>query len=205
MNRSLPCQPLWTLLLLGLLLAGCAAGSAKLSFYSLYPSHPSIPAGVRLEQQGYSSQTLIMPVQLAPQLQHLGIVSRPSPATTRISPLSRWSGPLDEQFAGVIAANLKALLRSPHISIYPGPRYGRQRLMVEIRLDSFSPLRDQFNLEASWTISDVPSRRQLKQTSSSYTIPLSQPGYEGYAAAGSATAGLLSLEIAQALQTLGQP
>lgn len=194
------CKPA-VLLFCTLLLSACVFGPTTNTLYILQP--------VKQERLGrqfadFNEMIVIMPVRLAPQLQGRALVNQRSAMETRSSATHLWAGPLDQQIGENIVSNLKDLLGTDNIALYPGPRFGVTRYQVEVEINEFSGNGQSFILRAVYTVSDTASKTILARKSFRKTRPLDKPDYSSYVSAAAQTLGELSTEVATALLTARQ-
>ena len=184
------------LLLCALLLSACIGSPTANTLYTLQPIHqpPLAP-----DFKDLSEMILILPIRLAPTLQGRGLVRQGSPVESRAAVNHLWAGPLDEQIAATVAANLKELLATANIAVYPGPRFGASRFQVEIEINEFSGPAQAFTLAAVYTISDSAARTILARKTFQQTRTIDKPDYSGYVESASQALGDLSREVAAAL------
>jgi hypothetical protein len=184
------------LLLCTLLLSACITSPPANTLYTLQPI-PQERLG--REFTGFGEMILIMPVRLAPQLQGRGLVSQRSATESKAAVNHLWAGPLDQQIAENIARNLKILLGTDNIAVYPGPRYGTTRYQVEVEINEFSGLEQSFTTRAVYTLSDTAVKTILSRKTFEQTLPIDKPDYSGYVSIASQALSDLSKEIATAL------
>ena len=183
-----------------LLLSGCFSKPSQVSLYSLspVPENKSLPKGT----EPFKAMTMIMPVRVAPQLNQTGILVKVSPQQTHISTLHLWSAPLDKQITAIVSENISRQLHSANIAMYPGPRYGKVIYSVEIDIKQFSPLANQFVLQANWTINDTLLKKILKRAVFSTTLTSPTERYDSYVQSASEALSHLSQEIAGTLRAI---
>ncbi len=184
------------LLLCALLLSACIAGPTANTLYTLQPVKQD-----RLGQEfsGFGEMILIMPVRLAPQLQGRGLVSQRSATESKTSLNNLWAGPLDQQIAETVVSNLKNILGTDNVAVYPGPRFGVIRYQVEVEINDFSGSEQSFTTRAVCTLSDAASKTMLSRKSFQQTLNIDKPDYSGYVEKASQAIGDLSKEMAAAL------
>ncbi|MCL2458199.1 MAG: PqiC family protein [Desulfobulbus sp.] len=147
----------------------------------------------------FSELILLMPVQLAPQLQGRGLVDRLLNNTTHASTTHLWSGALDEQIGQLMVSGLRDLLATDNVALYPGPRFGRIRYQLEIELNEFSGDGQAFAIVAVYTVSDNVAKAILTRKTFRQTRIIDKPDYSGYVASASQAIADLSAETATAL------
>lgn len=187
-----------SLLLCALLLSACIAGPGGSTLYTLQPvTHQPLGS----EFAGFQDMILLLPVRLAPPLQGRNLVSRRSSTESRSAAGHFWAGPLDQMIAGTMVRNLKDLLGTENIAVYPGPRFGTTRYQVEIEINEFSGDGQSFLTQAVYTLSDTAAKSVLARKSFRESRVIDKPDYSGYAASGSEAIAALSREVAAALRT----
>lgn len=190
------------LLLTALLLSACIGRPTVNTLYTLEPvRQPPLARDLK----NTNEMILILPIRLAPTLQGRGLVRQRSPVESRAAANHLWAGPLDEQIAATVAANLKTLLATANIAVYPGPRFGASRFQVEIEINEFSGPEQAFTLAAVYTLSDSAARTILVRKTFQQTRAIDKPEYSGYVEAASQTLGDLSREVAAALVATRHP
>ena len=182
-----------------LTLSGCVSRPAPTTVYMLEPL-PQTAASHNLRLPGL---VLVMPVRLPPQLRQKSIVVEEEEGP-KVLVGHLWAGPLDEQIGANLAADLRQLLGSADVALYPGPRYSRARRQVEIELSRFSGDDRLFTLQGVVTISDPGERRILSRKSFTRAAAVAGKGYSAYVTAASETVGALSREIAATLADLAR-
>jgi uncharacterized lipoprotein YmbA len=185
-----------SLLLCALLLSACIAGPTANTLYTLRPDRQE-----RMGQDfsGFRDIILIMPIRMAPHLQGRGLVNQRSATESKTSASHLWAGPLDQQIAENIVSNLKDLLGTDNVAVYPGPRFGATRYQVEIEISDFSGNEQSFTVRAVYTISDTAGKTMLHRKSFQETRVIDKPDYSGYVQTASQVVGALSREVAIAL------
>lgn len=188
------------LLVCTLLLAACLPGGGPpgpVTLYTLRPAGTVQPVGNAFAD--FTEMVLIMPVRLAPQLQGSGLVVRQAGGEVRTAPGHLWAGPLDEQIAAALVADLQDLLATEHVAVAPGPRFAATRYQVELEVDDFSGDDRSFFVRAVYTVSDVVHRRMLARRAFHRTLPVPSPDHAGSVAAASQAMADLGREVAAAL------
>jgi hypothetical protein len=185
-----------TLLLCTVLLNACISAPTAKTLYTLQPVKQEL---LGRDFAGWGEMILLMPVRLAPQLQNRGLISQRSPTESMASIDHLWAGPLDQQIAVSLIGNLKELLGTDNLAIYPGPRFGATRYQVEVEISEFSGSEQSFTLRAVYTLSDSTSKTMLQRKSFLRTLAIDKPDHSGYVASASRAIGDLSKEMAIAL------
>ncbi|WP_028582449.1 PqiC family protein [Desulfogranum japonicum] len=187
-----------------LFLGGCVGSTTKMHQYALYPLDVNGQEKLPGKEPLVPAMILIMPVELAALLQHPGILSRPDGTTVTIARTHAWAAPLDQQLTTVLSQNLGALLHSPNIAVYPGPRYAKYDYRIEVNIQDFSMTNNTFNTLANWTISNSKTQRVVKRSSFALSTELAIPDYPHQVTAGSQAISTLSGQIADTLIGLQQ-
>ena len=187
-------------LCLTLNLSGCIARPAPTTVYVLEPLPQTAAQSQKTHLPGL---VLVMPVRLPPQLRQKSIVVEEADGH-KVLVGHLWAGPLDEQIGANLTADLRQLLGSADVALYPGPRYSRARYQVETELTRFSGDDRNFTLQGVVTISDPGQRRILSRKSFTRTTAVAGRGYSAYVGAASEAVGALSREIAATLAELAR-
>jgi hypothetical protein len=197
MNFRLPavCTQ-WSLLVCALLLSACLAPTTTNSLYTLQPIRQQ-PLGH--EFSDFKEIILLMPVQLAPHLQGRGLINQRSSGEASASANHLWAGPLDQQIGQQIVANLKDLLATDNVAVYPGPRFGDLRYQLEVEMNEFSGNDGSFTTTAVYTLSDTTNKAILQRKTFRQTQPIDKRDYSGYVTSASQAIADLSKEAATAL------
>jgi len=184
------------LLLCTVLLNACISAPTAKTLYTLQPVKQEL---LGLDFVGFSDMILLMPVRLAPQLQNRGLISQRSATEFTASVDHLWAGPLDRQIAENLIGNLKELLGTDNLALYPGPRFGATRYQVEVEISEFSGSEQSFTLRAVYTLSDSASKTMLERKSFLKTLAIDKPDHSGYVESASRAIANLSKEVAVAL------
>ena len=196
-NRLIALCIQWPLLLAcALLLSACLAPTATNTLYTLQPVRQQ-PLGE--EFNDFKEIILLMPVQLAPHLQGRGVIRQRSDGEARTSANHLWAGPLDQQIGQQIVSNLKDLLATDNIALYPGPRFGSVRYQLEVEMNEFSGNGRSFTTIAVCTVSDSVHKAIVSRKTFRQTRDIDNPDYSGYVASASQALADLSKETAAVL------
>ena len=198
--HGLSLQVVW--LSLAVLLSACFAGPKPATLYTL---QPIAREQLALQTGQFTAMTLIMPVRLAPQLQNRSLIIRSTATAARATTTHVWAGPLDQQIGETVAAELKMLLETDNIAVYPGPRYGVTRYQVELEIADFTGDEQSFTLDAVYTLSDTTNKTVLARKSFRKVLHIDKPELSGYVAAASQALSDLSSEVAATLLRLHNP
>src|SRR2546425_2024089 len=173
------------------MLAGCGSSPAT-RFYTLTTVPPVTKIADRspTPQLGVGIRSVVLPAELdRPQ-----IVTRTGPNTVHLAEFDRWSSPLRDSVANVIAENLSVLLPADRVAVYPWPPGVSIDYQVTVEVSRFELRVDgPCALEAWWRIQAKDQEAVVGRSS------LSDEGGHDYAsvvAAKSRLVGKLSGEIA---------
>jgi len=176
-------------------LAGCGSSPAT-RFYTLATVPPVTKIADRSStpQLGVGIRSVVLPAELdRPQ-----IVTRTGPNTVHLAEFDRWSSPLRDSVANVIAENLSVLLPVDRVAVYPWPPGVSIDYQVTVEVSHFELRVDgPCALEAWWRIQAKDQEAVVGRSS------LSDEGGHDYAsvvAAKSRLVGKLSGEIAAAIR-----
>jgi uncharacterized lipoprotein YmbA len=183
------------------LLNACIARPKASMIYALQP--------VTQERVGqrfvdFNEMILLMPVRLAPQLQGRGLILQRSASEYQSSANHLWAGPLNQQIADTIVGNLKNLLGTDNIAVFPGPRFGITRYQVEVEINEFSGDKQSFTTRGVYTLSDTTDRTIVRRKSFQHVRAIDKPDYSSYVNTASLAIGDLSKEVAAALLAASQ-
>jgi uncharacterized lipoprotein YmbA len=186
------------LLVIGLL--GCAS-SPPTRFYVLSPE----------KGEGVGDQPCVSigigPVKIPEYLNRSGIMTRIAAHELQVGEFDQWAEPLEENIPRVLAENLRSLLCTKAVAVFPWK--GRipmdYRVYVDvIRMDG--RLGGDALLDASWTLMGGPDKREMFATKRvSYKESTGGQDYEGYVSAQSRNLWSLSHDIAEAIKNLSNP
>jgi len=195
MNHRLPARrTLCLLAFCALVLSACLTPTTTL--HSLQPVRQQPLAR---DFADFAEMILFMPVQLAPHLQGRGLVDQRASGEARLSGTHLWAGPLDQQIGQQMVSNLKDLLATDNVALYPGPRFGTIRYQLEVEMSEFSGDDRTFTLVAVYTLSDATNKTMLARKTFRQTRDIDKPDYSGYVASASLALVDLSKEAATAL------
>ncbi|UHD17268.1 PqiC family protein [Thiocapsa bogorovii] len=194
LEKAVRCSKTFILVLCALA-TGCA--SAPTRFYTL--SSTLTPTG------GSDALSVsVGPVSIPAQVDRPQIVVSEGPNRVVVDETSRWASPLSDAIAGVVAANLIALLGTQKVTLFPQVTSANADYRVAIEVQTFeSAPGSTATLSAVWSV----RRKQDGRTQSGRTSvrePVSDTGYEALAAAHSRALTTLSRDIADALRTLSR-
>jgi uncharacterized lipoprotein YmbA len=182
-------------LVLCALATGCA--SAPTRFYTL--SSTLTPTG-----ESDPLSVSVGPVSIPAQVDRPQIVVSEGPNRVAVDETSRWASPLSDAIAGVVAANLIALLGIQQVTLFPQITAANADYRVAIEVQTFeSAPGSAAAISAVWSV----RRTSDGKTGSGRTgirEPISGADYEALAAAHSRALATLSREIADALRSLSR-
>lgn len=194
----------WVLIcLLTLFLPGCSKSPSS-HFYAL---NPLMISGQMKERPGPAPVGLVGvgPLKLAEYLDRPQIVTRGRPASLDLAEFNRWGEPLVESLPRVIAANLRYLLATENVVVFPwapSSKVDCQVILAVERLDG--ALGDRVYLDAHWSLVGEGGRKVLLRKSSNLSEPVSSAAYESLVEAETRAVAALSVEIAEAIRNVAQ-
>ncbi len=199
-------DPLWStvtsVIMLGycfFLLNSCIGSSEPLYEYTLSPLVRQVEPG----QQSGQRTLMIMPVLVPPWNAGSGIVTRSSANNISTSPTHLWAGTLQDQLTATLAENIRRLARIKNVLVYPGTRFAKPDLLLEVEFLRFDgDPGDGFTCSAIWTISDNRRKITVLRSTFSTTVPVDSDGYSGYVTAASTAISQLSKNINLSLQKI---
>ncbi|BBG28807.1 PqiC family protein [Zymobacter palmae] len=190
----------WPALLLSMLLAGCGSSPVATHQYTL-PQHPLVTpqaASVAPAKQG----ALIMPVQLAGQLQVNGIVFQTSPVEVNEARNNLWADTLSSQLDRSLYQALSNRTRT--VSLMTGDSADVPSYYVTVQINQFQGRYDgKAIVSGLYRILDA-ERRIIRQHAFSYEEPLAQDGYAALVDALDRNVQQLADNIAQQLDALSR-
>jgi uncharacterized protein len=188
-----------------LLTLGCSPLSPRPDYSKFFVLTPiSDTAGTT--SSGSTSHLVIGvgPTDFPGYLKRPEVVTRASANRLDVSPVDRWSEPLDKNFGRILEENLRRLLGTEKIKQYPWSRKTVVDYQVEITVQRFETTTDnQARLEARWTIKDGATGKDLFASQTNAATPAGN-GDDAIAAALSADLSTLSRDIATQLIQLNE-
>jgi hypothetical protein len=195
------CRHVRAMALAGMMLATVAAcgRSPATRFYGLEPlAKPAEPAPASLP-----STVGIRSVELPAALDRSPIATRTGPHTFAFAEFDRWSAPLADNVAHVLAENLAVRLRSDQVSVYPWPPRTAVDYEVMVEIGRFDgQLGGPCVLDARWRIQDKAARSAPLFGRSTLT-EMAGRDYASLVAAHSRLVDGLSADIAAAFRQSG--
>jgi uncharacterized lipoprotein YmbA len=189
-------------LFIAVFMAGCGGSPTPIEFYTLNSLSGTM-------QKANSTDTMqniaigIGPVVIPKILDRPQIVTRTGPNTLKVDEFHRWAGPLQAEFAKVLAENISLLLGTDQVAVYPWgagfkPHY---RIALDIRYFEGQLGKNAF-LDAVWRVSGPQSQKNQTVKTSVIEEPLPATDYKALVAAQSQAVAQLSREISQEIQRL---
>jgi uncharacterized lipoprotein YmbA len=184
--------------------AGCVGGSPTTRFYVLTPlegvdrSNPTATATTALAVG-------IQRVALPDYLNRPQIVTRIGPSQLAFAEFDRWASPLVNEFSRVLGENLRALIPSDQVVVFPWPQTAHLDYEVTVDVAQFEGRRGgDCSLVARWSIYGRETRAVVRAGTSSLSEPTKGGDYNAIAAAQSQLIATLSREIAAALHAIAR-
>lgn len=193
-------SPLFLLCII-LLLNSCGTTPPS-RFYTLGAMSGSDTTQTTLEKHS-SLHIGIGPVQFPEYLQRTQIVTRTDSAEINLAETHRWAEPLHNNFARILAENLSILMGTDKISLYPSRNWSDIDYQVVVNVWQFDASKEgEAILVANWSIRGKGGSELLTMKKSSFSAQLeSTTSYTDIVVALSKTVGMLSSEIAAAIQS----
>ena len=173
------------------LLAGC--GGAKDEYYRLSAAGP---ATVRTSGLAVA----VGPLTLPTYVDRAELVFQSGPNKFEIPAKVHWAGPLQDNFAQVLAADVGRHLRSGNVIANPAPTDTRFRYRVSVSVRQFHAISGQEAiLEADWRVETADTRQVLHHGEGVYHAPIQGDGYAPVVAAESDLVEQLATGISRTL------
>lgn len=184
-------------------LSALCAFAAVIAGCSTTPSHFYM-LSVTAAPSAPSSQLSIVvgPVSIPASVDQPAIVVSTGPNQVSMDDFNRWASPLQSEISHVVAANLVALLGTPHVSQFQHALNAAADYRVAIEVQNFaSVMGEAATLDAVWIV-----RRTKDGKAQSGRTTLSEPApertYEALVAAHSRALARMSQDIANAVRAL---
>jgi hypothetical protein len=143
------------------------------------------------------------PVALPDYLDRPQIVTRTGQNELQLAEFDRWVGPLDENFAQVLADNLSTLLATDRVALFPWPKSTPIDYQVAVEVTQFDGAPGGMALlTARWTLRSGDGQNTLAIRKSSISESVGGADYAALAAAQSRAVSRLSREVAAVIQSL---
>jgi uncharacterized lipoprotein YmbA len=127
-------------------------------------------------------------------------VVRVSDNQVKLDEFARWADSLKSQIPRVMAANLAVLLPGARVSLYPQDADAGAAYSVRVELQRFDGAPGEgATVEALWSVTAPKGSAPMKGRTVVHS-PVAGPGYEALVAAYSAGLGVVSHDIASAIQ-----
>ena len=189
-------------MLAALMLIGCRSSAPPVEFYTLNP----ISGMQQKTNTAATDQKLAVgvgPVEIPTILDRPQIVTRTGQNRLEMDEFHRWAGPLDEDFARVVAENISILLPTDHVAVYPWGADFKPRYQVVLDVRYFEGrLGENIRLEVFWRVSDSKGQGKLIEKKSIIIESLPAKDYEALVAAKSQALVKLSTEIVENIRKL---
>ena len=180
-------------------LAGCTGKSPRSDFYILGTTPASGPAAALSRDIAIA----VGPVTIPAELDRKQIVTRDTGNRLIVAELSHWAGPLQDNIAAVLTANLVARLGTvkvaPHNreSLFPFTH----QVVLDINRFDGNP-QSEVLLDVTWSLRQNGVSPPLLVTHTVIREPVATPDYAGLVAAQSKTLATISTRIADAIKAL---
>jgi uncharacterized lipoprotein YmbA len=189
-------------LFVAVLLFGCRSSAPQVEFYSLNSLSPVTEKGNPTDT-ALNIAVGVGPVEIPQVLDRPQIVTRAGPNKLTLDEFHRWAGPLQANFARVIAENIAFLLAIDRVAVYPWEVDFRPDYRIALDINYFEgQWGKNVLLDVAWRITDQAGQKTLAVKKSVITEPLPAADYEALVAAQSQAIARLSREIAQEIRHL---
>jgi uncharacterized lipoprotein YmbA len=189
-------------MLAALMPAGCRSSAPPVEFYTLNP----ISGMQKKTNTAATDQKLAIgvgPVEIPAILDRPQIVTRSGPNRLKIDEFHRWAGPLDEDFARVVAENISILMPTDQVAVYPWDAGFNPRYQVAMDVLYFEGRwGKELRLEVFWRVSDPKNQGKLIEKKSVIKEPLQAKNYDALVAAKSQALVTLCTEIVENIRNL---
>lgn len=180
-------------------LAGCTGKSPKADFYALATTPASGPTAALSRDIAIA----VGPITIPAELDRKQIVTRDAGNRLIVAELSRWAGPLQDNIAAVLTANLAARLGTakvaPHNreSLFPFTHH----VVLNINRFDGNP-QSEVLLDVTWSLKQNGVSTPLLVTHTEIREPVATPDYAGLVGAQSVALDKISALIADAIRKL---
>lgn len=184
------------------LLSSCISSGPAIHEYTLYPAAKPI-AG---QQAAILKRSImLMPVVLPPVNNTQEIILRPNLPALTSSATHLWAGSLQKQLSTVLAENIRRNKTVQTVLVYPGPRFARPDMLVEVELTRFDGnMNTGFTCTALWAVSNRQQKKMLKYQRFSTVEPIESNDFTGYVTAASSSIAKLSDAISDYLRKIAK-
>jgi uncharacterized lipoprotein YmbA len=181
---------IFSLLLMGLLAAGCGGGRA---FYVLTADGPMPSGGGRGVGVG--------PISLAEYIDRPNLVIQDGANSLSVAEDHRWAGDLSASISRVTAANLGRRLGSGNVRIYPWQRDDEISQQVTIDIHQLHSGADGYAvIEAAYRVYSLPGRNLKTSRTFVDREPLEKDGYQPMVAAQSRLLSRMADDIVKSMR-----
>ena len=176
-----------------ILAGGCASPASR--FYTLSATTTAAVPASRLSLS-------VGPVSVPAAVDRPEIVVSTGANQVRLDEFNRWASPLKDEISRAVAENLVAMLGTGKVTQSPRTLSADAAYRISIEVQRFeSAPGGSARVDAVWTLRRTRDDKSLTGRTSAQE-PVSQPGFDGLAAAHSRAVARLSRDIADAVRTL---
>jgi uncharacterized lipoprotein YmbA len=180
-------------------LAGCTGKSPKSDFYALGATPASGPAATLSQDIAIA----VGPVTIPAELDRKQIVTREAGNRLIVAELSRWAGPLQDNIAAVLTANLAARLATSKVAPHNRESLFPFTHQIVLHINRFDGHPDgEVLLDVTWSIKKTGVSAPLLVKHTEIREPVATPDYTGLVAAQSKALAEISTLIADAFKQL---
>jgi len=170
---------------------GCSSGPSN--YYTLSASGPSPTGG--------GVGIGVGPVILAEYMNRSNLVVKTGPNRMEVAENHQWAGDLQHSISRVLSINLGRELRTGNVRTYPWTRDSDVDFQVSMDIREFVADHEGYaQLEASWRIYALPSRKMVGSRTFTGNEPISSGDFESVVAAQSKLLERLSHDIAKEIR-----
>ena len=197
-SRQISLLPLLAIILI---LTGC--GTTPPSKFYMLESMPEDEAIQASSGRQSDVHIGIGPIKFADYLDRTQIVTRTDGAEVKLSETHRWAEPLRDNFGRILAENLSKLLHTDEITLHPSRSWSEIDYQVLVNVWRFdASAQGKVSLVANWSLRGKGGSQRLTMKKSVFSADVeSAASYADIVRALSETVGMLSHEIARAIQT----
>jgi uncharacterized lipoprotein YmbA len=184
-----------------LMLAGC--GTTPPSKFYMLESVSASAAEPELPVMQSDVHIGVGPIQFADYLDRTQIVTRTDDAEVILAETHRWVEPLKENFGRILAENLSTQLHTDKVLLHPSRNWSEIDYQVLVNVWQFdASTQGIVTLLANWSLRGKGGAQLLAMKKSVFSVQVeSAAPYSDIVRALSETVGMLSQEIARAIQT----
>ncbi len=184
------------------LFSGCIGNGPAVHEYTLYPAAQPI---ARQQDAILTGSIMLMPVVLPPANNTQEIILRSDLPSLTSSGTHLWAGSLQKQLTTVLAENIRRNKTVQTVLVYPGPRFAKPDMLVEVELTRFDGnMKTGFTCTALWAVSNRRQKKMLTYRKFSTVEPVASNDFTSYVTAASSSIAKLGEAISDYLGTIAK-